>query len=103
MAADDAKKLYVFTSGGKSYTILKSQLPQLLCNQMNEKNVTVTAKPLQRTVAKPLQGVVTRPLQGVVTSPVQGIITRTIQGFVSQPPQGGNVNAASSPEICEKV
>lgn len=47
VAPDDAKKLYVFTSGGKSYTILKSQLPQILCNQMNERNVTLVAKPLK--------------------------------------------------------
>jgi hypothetical protein len=45
LSSDNSKKVYVFSTGGKSYTLVKSKLPQLVLNQFN-KNFTLfkTAK-----------------------------------------------------------
>lgn len=43
-AGNDAKKVFFFSSGGKTYSLVKSKLPQVVMNQLNEKNFSVVAK-----------------------------------------------------------
>ncbi|XP_001608036.2 uncharacterized protein DDB_G0283697 [Nasonia vitripennis] len=43
-AGDNAKKVLFFSSGGKTYSLVKSKLPPVVMNQFNDKNFTVVAK-----------------------------------------------------------
>lgn len=41
LTSESSKKMYVFSSNGKAFTLLKGKLPQVIMNQIGNKQFTV--------------------------------------------------------------